>query len=889
MTIEKNPKRNGRQSFHQTLRNELEELVNKSRQSFPIEETLTIDLHCHDKNSDVPDEILGRLLGVPETYLPTETLIENLSKSGCDTFTITNHNNSRSCKELREKGVDILTGAEFSCMVPDYKIGIHVLAYGFSEAQEKDLNRLRKDLYLFLDYARQNEIPTIWAHPLYHYKSDGLPPMDFFEKMALCFERFEALNGQRDTWQNVLVIKWVESLTPERIDRYSKKYSLAPDRFCATPYRKSVSGGSDSHMGLFSGQTGTLLHVPGLQDRLKTEKRSDLALEAIRKGQMAPFGVHNDSEKMSVTFLDYFCQLGLNMEDPGLIRLLLHKGSSTDKLKAFMIANTFLELRKHRITMDFIRIFHQSLRGKTPGLLKKMFISSEYKPVFKEVQNIASMRNGGKEESAVKLDRSLKTISGQLNAILFSRMKKHFPVQSINQLLRSEEPGKLIDKFELPVYIRDILGNSNEDNGNRGMNISKLLDNLSFPFLASAVITAANYVSARVLYKSRPLLKEFASSLGAPEHPERMLWLTDTFDDKNGVAIVLRQFLEVIKEKSLPIDILVCSSKLKSEDNLIVVNPIEEFSIPGYSNQNLRIPDILTIHDIFKNGEYDRIICSTEGPMGLISLYLKNAYSVPAYFYAHTDWMSFVNRVLKLDKSKTDRIRRLLRAFYRSFDGIFVLNKNQHRWFTGSGIGIPESKVYRTAHWADPIFKPIKKPNPALHGNAEDYPVMLYAGRLSEEKGVTDLPAIFKKVRESVPNLRMIIAGTGPAEDWLKNRLPEAEFTGWVKQTDLPAIYSSADILVLPSRFDTFGCVVLEAMSCGCPVAAYNTRGPADIIDHMQNGYLAENKTELAGVISSHLTQSAKRQSFRAAALRKSALYKRSEILKEFLINTGLD
>jgi predicted metal-dependent phosphoesterase TrpH len=101
---------------------------------------LSIDLHCHDYNSDTPDELLGRILGVPETWLPSEELIETLSLHGCTAYTVTNHNNARSCYELREKGIDVLTGAEFSCIVPDYGIGIHVLAYG--------LHRTRKLFYI---------------------------------------------------------------------------------------------------------------------------------------------------------------------------------------------------------------------------------------------------------------------------------------------------------------------------------------------------------------------------------------------------------------------------------------------------------------------------------------------------------------------------------------------------------------------------------------------------------------------------------------------------------------------------------------------------------------------------------------------------------------------
>jgi hypothetical protein len=133
---------------------------------------------------------------------------------------------------MQEQGVDVLTAAEFSCWVPDFNIGIHVLTYGFSPEQEKRLKKLRRDIYAFQEYTYANNIPTIWAHPLYHYSTKEMPPMEFFDKMLLLFERFEMLNGQRDTWQNMLVKEWIESATPEKIDSYAKKFGISPDKYC---------------------------------------------------------------------------------------------------------------------------------------------------------------------------------------------------------------------------------------------------------------------------------------------------------------------------------------------------------------------------------------------------------------------------------------------------------------------------------------------------------------------------------------------------------------------------------------------------------------------------------------------------------------------------------
>ena len=97
MTLYKNRKI----SLQQELSNDLKQYLKIEKSKFPENEILKIDLHCHDFNSNVPDELMGRILNVPETWLPTENLIKTLKKNKTDVITITNHNNARSCFVLQ--------------------------------------------------------------------------------------------------------------------------------------------------------------------------------------------------------------------------------------------------------------------------------------------------------------------------------------------------------------------------------------------------------------------------------------------------------------------------------------------------------------------------------------------------------------------------------------------------------------------------------------------------------------------------------------------------------------------------------------------------------------------------------------------------------------------
>jgi len=269
--------------------------------------------------------------------------------------------------------------------------------------------------------------------------------------------------------------------------------------------------------------------------------------------------------------------------------------------------------------------------------------------------------------------------------------------------------------------------------------------------------------------------------------------------------------------------------------------------------------------------------------MGLAALWLKYAYSVPAYFYLHTDWMMFAEKTLKLKNDNLDNFRRILRTFYKAFDGIFVLNNEHKKWLTGKDMGFNSSKVFLTSHWVEEIFKPHKTNKEEVFGVSSTTPVILFSGRLSEEKGVMDIPEIMNIVKQKYPDTKIAFAGIGPKENQLKTLLPDAIFLGWVDHTMLPKVYSAADILVLPSRFDTFGCVVLEALSCGLPVIAYNNKGPKDIINNGLNGYLVKNETEMAQKIIELISNPLLLNLFRNQSLLRAYEFKPDTIMKQFV------
>jgi glycosyltransferase involved in cell wall biosynthesis len=112
---------------------------------------------------------------------------------------------------------------------------------------------------------------------------------------------------------------------------------------------------------------------------------------------------------------------------------------------------------------------------------------------------------------------------------------------------------------------------------------------------------------------------------------------------------------------------------------------------------------------------------------------------------------------------------------------------------------------------------------------------LLYVGRVSKEKNLEEF------CRLDILNTKKIVVGSGPALESLQKKYPDVEFVGYKFGQDLAEFYQNADVFVFPSRVDTFGNVILEAMACGTPAAGFPVTGPIDQIQNGINGYVDED------------------------------------------------
>lgn len=235
--------------------------------------------------------------------------------------------------------------------------------------------------------------------------------------------------------------------------------------------------------------------------------------------------------------------------------------------------------------------------------------------------------------------------------------------------------------------------------------------------------------------------------------------------------------------------------------------------LPTYNEIRLSILPRRSLERLIDDFSPDQIHIATEGTMGLAAraICLKRGIAFTTSF--HTRFPDYVH--VRFPFVPEAAIYRLLRWFHAPAFAMLVaterLQKELHsHGFTNTRIW---SRGVDTAQ-----FHPIEGANLPY-----PRPIWLYVGRVSIEKNIEAFLTL------DLPGSKVVV-GDGPARASLEHKYPAAHFLGPKTGEALVAAYSASDVFVFPSKTDTFGLVVLEALACGTPVAAYPVQGPQDVI-----------------------------------------------------------
>ena len=250
--------------------------------------------------------------------------------------------------------------------------------------------------------------------------------------------------------------------------------------------------------------------------------------------------------------------------------------------------------------------------------------------------------------------------------------------------------------------------------------------------------------------------------------------------------------------------------------------------LPGYSEIRLAL---IRPSDAAKRIERDRPDCihiATEGPIGLATrAYCLGAGRRFTTSY-HTRFPEYVAARIPMPLSWGYRFERW---FHNKAAGVMAASRSLCEELGAQGIN-------NVRLWSRGVDLELFRPR-AVDRFGLPRPIFLYAGRVAIEKNLDAFLSL------DLPGSKAVVGG-GPQLKELKRRYPDVTFTGPKFGKDLAEHYASADVFVFPSLTDTFGNVLLEALACGVPVAAYNVMGPKDIVAHGSVGFLGADLKEAA-------------------------------------------
>lgn len=283
----------------------------------------------------------------------------------------------------------------------------------------------------------------------------------------------------------------------------------------------------------------------------------------------------------------------------------------------------------------------------------------------------------------------------------------------------------------------------------------------------------------------------------------RIAIVTDAWEPQvNGVVRTLQSVKRVLEEQG---------------HKVLVISPERFYSVPCPTYPEIRLAMVRsrTIGDLLDAFSPHAVHLATEGPVCVAARRWCLKHDFPFTTAYHTQFPDYVEARSGVP---AEWVWRYIRWFHAPAQSILASTPSIREALVAHGLS-------QVRHWGRGVdlanFRPGLAKHPAMA--VLDGPVQLYVGRVAVEKNLEAFLA------SGHPGTKVVV-GDGPARAALEANYPEVRFLGPLFGTELASAYAAADVFVFPSRTDTFGLVMIEALACGTPVAAYPVTGPVDIL-----------------------------------------------------------
>ena len=706
-----------------------------------------------------------------------------------DYVTITDHDSINGCLEIAHLPRTFI-GEQVTTYFPLDGCKLHILVWGISEQQHRDIESVRENIFDLQSYLQRAQIVHAVAHPLYSVNGK-LEPMHL-EQLILLFKHFEGINGLRDALLSDLSQTLLKQLTSEKIDALANRHSLAPTH--PEPWKKILVGGSDDHGGQFVASAFTETSAADSAEKF---------LELVRNGDCTPCG-------------------------QGGTPLILSHGF-------YNTVACFIQDR-----------FHEKL-GPGAALLEKMFSR------FMEGRAPTEFTLKEKTEFIVQgvLSGKIFDFAKPANVSLWKELSGHFARPEVKtklaaQLDKVSEPERRT--FLMANMVAEQLAFRFFSKFVQQISIGNMVESMqALSAIAPILVILTPYIYA--FHSQAPsrkwlrsVFKELTGEVPIALLNRKRAWFTDTLEDVNGVATTIRKMTAAGAVAGKELVVVASRNNLQVSD-IPIKNfpPIGEFELPEYELQKLSFPPILQMLDYVQRERFAEIIISTPGPVGLTALLAAKMLNLQTSGIYHTDFPQYV-RILTEDSFLESVAWRYMHWFYGQLDTVFVNSEEYRQSWIKHGFDPAKLKILPRGLDTE-LFHPARR-EPAFFekfGPCNGEVRLLYVGRISREKDLDLLATAYRRLRDEGLPVQLFVVGHGPYSEAFAKSLPDAFFTGYLRGKELAAAYASADVFVFPSTTDTFGNVILEAQASGLPVVVSDSGGPKELVENLTNGLITKS------------------------------------------------
>jgi glycosyltransferase involved in cell wall biosynthesis len=322
--------------------------------------------------------------------------------------------------------------------------------------------------------------------------------------------------------------------------------------------------------------------------------------------------------------------------------------------------------------------------------------------------------------------------------------------------------------------------------------------------------------------------------------------VTETYlPEVNGVAMTLHRLVTGILAEGHTVQ-LVRPRQVEAAESYRCDGGLEELLVgslplPGYDGLRVGLPTMGRLKRLWKRSLPDVVHIATEGPLGCAALWMARRMQIPVVSSFHTNFHSYgVHYGVGL-------LRGVGFAYLRTFHNYTAATFAPTRAICEelAGQGLRNTRVMSRGVDCE-LYDPSARCETLREswcGNASA-PVVLYVGRIAQEKNLALAIRGYQEIKRSQPEARFLLVGDGPLREEIERANPSFIFTGFQRGADLARCYASADIFLFPSVTETFGNVLTEAMASGLACVAYDYAAAREYATDGANALLAAKDDE---------------------------------------------